>query len=163
DVAGFVGRAAHLSALDATLPDAAGGPDGRPAGPVVIATIAGTPGVGKTALAIHWAHRVRDRFPDGQLYVDLRGFSAGGPKPPVEALARFLTALGVAPDQIPVDVEPAVDLYRTMLADLRVLVVLDNAASADQVRPLLPGSPDCLALVTSRDRLGGLVARDGAR
>jgi len=111
---------------------------------------------------VHWAHRVRDRFPDGQLYMDLRGYATGSPLRPVEALARFLPALGVPARDVPVDVEQAAGLYRSLLAGRRMLVLLDNAGHPDQVRPLLPGSPGCLVLVTSRDHLGGLVARDGA-
>jgi DNA-binding SARP family transcriptional activator/tetratricopeptide (TPR) repeat protein len=156
DVAGFTGRSGYLRQLDELLPDA-----DRPTA-VVVAAIGGTAGVGKTALAVHWAHRVRDRFPDGQLYVNLNGHAAGPPMRPVDALARFLRALGVPADQVPVEVTEAAGLYRSALARARTLVVLDNAASADQVRPLLPGGPGCLVLVTSRDRLSGLAARDGA-
>jgi DNA-binding SARP family transcriptional activator/Tfp pilus assembly protein PilF len=156
-VAAFTGRQAHLRRLDALLPDEEANP------PVlVISAIAGTPGVGKTALAVHWAHQVRDRFPDGQLYVNLRGYAAGPPLRPIEALARFLQALGVPAEEIPVDEEDAAGLYRSLLAGRRTLVLLDNAHHPDQVRPLLPGSAGCLVLITSRDQLGGLVARDGA-
>lgn len=155
DVAGFTGRHTLLRQLDALLP--ARGPA------VAIVTVAGTPGVGKTALAVHWAHRVRDRFGDGQLYVNLRGYAAGEPVRPIDALARFLHALGVPAEQVPTDVEEAAALYRSVLADRRMLVLLDNAHHPDQVRPLLPGAPGCLVLVTSRDALTGLVARDGAR
>ena len=112
---------------------------------------------------MHWAHRVRHRFPDGQLYVNLRGYGPGERTRPLEALAHLLRALGVPAEQVPTDLDAAAALYRTVLADRRVLVLLDSAAGADQVRPLLPGSPQCLVVVTSRDRLGGLVARDGAR
>jgi DNA-binding SARP family transcriptional activator len=129
---------------------------------VAVGVISGTAGVGKTAVAVHWGHQVRTRFPDGQLYVDLRGYAAGPRVPPEEALADFLAALGVPADQVPLDLEPAAALYRTLLADKRMLVVLDNAGSAEQVRPLLPGAGGSLVLITSRDRLGGLVARDGA-
>lgn len=111
---------------------------------------------------MHWAHRIRDRFPDGQLYLDLRGYAAGSPVAAPEALTRFLKALGVAAERLPADAEEAASLYRSKLADRRVLIVLDNAASAEQVRPLLPGSPGCLVVVTSRDRLTGLVAKEGA-
>jgi DNA-binding SARP family transcriptional activator len=158
DAAGFSGRAADLARLDALLPSAGGRRDTA----VVISAIAGTAGVGKTALAVHWAHRIRNRFPDGQLYLNLRGYAAGSPVAPHEGLTRFLRALGVAPEAVPVDEEEAANLYRTRLADKRVLILLDNAASADQVRPLLPGSPGCLVVVTSRDRLTGLVAKEGA-
>ena len=149
DVANFVGRAEELAQLDAVRK-----------GPIAIC---GTAGVGKTALAVHWAHRVRHRFPNGQLYVDLRGFAPGSrPLRPIEAVARFLRALGVAPDGVPPEIDDAAGLYRTLLADRRVLVVLDNAADADQVRPLLPGGGHNLVVVTSRDQLHGLIARDGA-
>jgi DNA-binding SARP family transcriptional activator len=158
DVAGFTGRDDKLKHLDTLL---AG--DDDPAGTaVLISAIAGAAGIGKTALAVHWGNRVRDRFPDGQLYVNLRGWSAGPPVPPIQALASFLRALGVPGEQVPSDVPEAAALYRSLLAGKRVLVLLDNAAEPQQVRPLLPASAGCLALVTSRDRLGGLVALDGA-
>ncbi|MGN9908730.1 tetratricopeptide repeat protein [Phytohabitans sp. LJ34] len=158
DVPGFTGRADHLRTLDELLP----GHPGRAASTVVISAIAGTAGVGKTALAVHWGHRVRGRFPDGQLYLNLRGFAGEAPVRPIEALAHMLRSLGEPAEQIPVDVQTAAGRYRSLLADRQMLVVLDNAANADQVRPLLPGSPGCLVLVTSRDRLTGLLARDGA-
>jgi tetratricopeptide (TPR) repeat protein len=156
DVPGFTGRALQLAALDALL--ACQGQ--RPA--ALISAVAGTAGVGKTALAVHWAHRIADQFPDGQLYVDLRGYDPQRPLAPSEALARFLRGMGVNGDQIPADEAESAARYRTMLAGRRMLVVLDNAYRADQVRPLLPGSPSCFVLVTSRDDLAGLVARDGA-
>jgi len=156
-VAGFTGRAAALKQLDALLDR---GGDAHQV--LVVSTIAGTAGVGKTALAVHWAHQVADRFPDGQLHVNLRGYAAGPPLRPIDALARFLLALGVPAEQVPTGVEEAAGLYRSLLAGKRMLVVLDNAHQPDQVRPLLPGSSGCLVLVTSRDQLGGLVARDGA-
>lgn len=154
-VFGFTGREAYLKELDQLLPD-----DGRAVG---IAAITGPAGVGKTTLAIHWGHRVRDRFPDGELYVDLRGFAGGAPTRPVEALAQSLRALDVPPDQIPAEPVAAAGRYRSALAGRRMLIVLDNVASSEQARPLLPGEPGCVVLVTSRDRLSGLVARDGAR
>ncbi|MGN9907553.1 AfsR/SARP family transcriptional regulator [Phytohabitans sp. LJ34] len=157
-VSGFTGRDDHLRGLDELLP----GRTGRAANAVVITAIAGTAGIGKTALAVHWGHRVRSHFPDGQLYIDLRGFSVDAPVRAVEALAHLLRSLGEPAERIPADVQTAAGRYRSLLADRRVLVVLDNAVSADQVRPLLPGSPGCLVLVTSRDRLTGLLARDGA-
>jgi DNA-binding SARP family transcriptional activator/tetratricopeptide (TPR) repeat protein len=157
DVPGFAGRGADLARLDLLL--ASEDPDA-----VVISAIDGAAGVGKTALAVRWAHRVRDRFPDGQLYANLRGYAPGAvPVRPLDALARFLHALGVRPERVPSDVDEAAALYRSLLADRRVLVLLDNAAAADQVRPLLPGGVGSLVLVTSRDHLAGLVARDGAR
>jgi DNA-binding SARP family transcriptional activator/Tfp pilus assembly protein PilF/DNA-binding XRE family transcriptional regulator len=158
DTGGFTGRDEHIERLDAVL--ARRDNDGETA--VTIAAIAGTAGVGKTALAVHWAHRVRDRFPDGQLYVNLRGYASDSPVRPLEALTRFLHALGLPSERVPVDEEEAVGLYRTLLADRRALILLDNASGAEQVRPLLPGSPSCLVLVTSRDRLAGLTATEGA-
>jgi len=119
--------------------------------------------VGKTALAVQWAHRVAARFPDGQLYVNLRGFGPGGqPVEPAEAVRGFLAGMGVAQDQVPDGAPAQTALYRSLLAGKRVLVVLDNARNAGQVRPLLPGSPGCLAIVTSRSDLAGLVAAEGA-
>ncbi|MGW5718770.1 ATP-binding protein [Amycolatopsis sp. NPDC003865] len=159
-VTAFSGRTAELAALDALVP-----PEGRgqPAPAVVISAIGGSAGVGKTALAVHWAHRVRERFPDGQLFVDLRGFDHHrAPMLPQTALGHLLRGLGVAPTEIPADLDGLTRAYRSRVADQRLLVVLDNAVSAEQVRPLLPGSPSCHTLVTSRNRLGGLVARDGA-
>ncbi|MGW0762114.1 ATP-binding protein [Streptomyces sp. NPDC002814] len=159
-VAGFSGRTAELAALDALLP-----PDGRAhsAPTVVISAIGGSAGVGKTALAVYWAHRVRERFPDGQLYVNLRGFDHDqAPMLPQTALGHMLRSLGVAPADIPADLNELTRTYRSRMAGQRLLLMLDNAASADQVRPLLPGSPSCHTLVTSRNRLGGLIARDGA-
>jgi DNA-binding SARP family transcriptional activator len=157
-VAGFTGRAAALAELDALLHAAS---DGLA---VAIAVIGGSAGVGKTALAVRWASQRRDRFPDGQLYVDLGGYAPGTtPLRPDQALARMLRALGVAPEEIPLDLQEAGALYRSLLADRRTLVVLDNASAPNQVRPLLPAGPGCLVLITSRDRLAGLTARDGAR
>lgn len=158
DVAGFTGRDALLARLDAMLSTG----ESPTATAVVIAAVTGAAGVGKTALAVHWAHRVRDRFGDGQLYADLRGYAERPPVRPAAALARFLRALGVSHSEIPSDVDEAGALYRSRLAGRRFLVLLDNAHTHEQVRPLLPGSPGCLAIVTSRDQLAGLVARDGA-
>jgi len=158
DVPGFTGRAEQLARLDALLPDGTGTSPGT----VVITAIAGTAGVGKTALAVHWAHQVRERFPDGHLYVNLHGYAPGSPLGPLAALAQMLGALGVAADGVPLQLDQAAGLYRSLLAGKRVLVVLDDARSAAQVRPLLPGSPGCLVLITSRDRLDGLVASHGA-
>ncbi|MGW4380562.1 BTAD domain-containing putative transcriptional regulator [Kitasatospora sp. NPDC004531] len=150
----FVGRRAELRALDALV---APGPQPR------LAVLAGPPGVGKTALAVHWSQLRREHFPDGQLYVDLRGHSAQPALRPVEVLARFLRALGTAPDRLPGEQDEAAALYRTLLAGRRVLVVLDNARDAEQVRPLLPGAGGCAVVVTARRRLTGLVAGEGAR
>ncbi|TDV49703.1 AfsR/SARP family transcriptional regulator [Actinophytocola oryzae] len=162
EVTAFTGRESPLKQLDILLPDP-GDPDGAAGPPLpVIATIVGTAGVGKTALAMRWAHQVRRHFPDGQLYVNMRGHAAGPPMRPIDALARFLPALGVPAEQVPLEVDVAASLYRSLLADTRTLVLLDNVAHSDQVRPLLPGSRGCRVLLTSRDKLGGLVARDGA-
>lgn len=154
----FAGRADELKALSELLARRAGA-----GGAVVISAIGGTAGIGKTTLAVHWAHQVADRFPDGQLYVNLRGFDPSGtPMPPAEAVRRFLGALGVPARRIPVDPEEQVALYRSELAGRRVLLVLDNARDVEQVRSLLPGSPGSLVLLTSRNRLAELVAVDGA-
>jgi DNA-binding SARP family transcriptional activator len=159
DVPGFAGRAAQLRQLDAALAETEGD---RP-GAVVISAIAGTAGIGKTALAVHWAHRVADRFPDGQLYLNLRGFDPGGaPMPATEAVRGLLHALGVPADRVPSQPDAQAGLFRSLLAGRRMLVLLDNARDAEQVRPLLPGSPGCLALVTSRNQLTSLVATAGA-
>jgi hypothetical protein len=130
----------------------------------VVAALSGTAGVGKTALAVQWAHRAADRFPDGQLYVDLRGFApAGAMLDPGTALHRFLQALGVPVERIPSDVEARAALHRTVLAGKRVLVVIDNARDSDHARPLLPGSAGAVAVVTSRSSLAGLVATGAHR
>jgi tetratricopeptide (TPR) repeat protein len=149
EAAGFTGRAEHLRRLDTLLP---GG------GTVDPVTICGAAGVGKTALAVHWAHRVRQLFPDGQLYVNLRGYGPDLPLRPIDALAGFLPALGVPADQVPIEPAAAAARYRARLAGKRLLVLLDNANHADQVRPLLPPGPGCLALVTSRTSLADLGA-----
>ncbi len=152
DVYGFTGRGAELDRLDGLL-DQAG----------LICVVAGTAGVGKTALAVRWAHRVAAAFPDGCLYVDLRGYDPDRPLSPAEALAGLLRSLGVDGVDIPHDEAERAARYRTVLADRRVLVLLDNARDTDQVRLLLPGDPGCVVLVTSRDALTGLVVRHGAR
>jgi DNA-binding SARP family transcriptional activator/Tfp pilus assembly protein PilF len=152
DVPRFTGRTGDLDWLDRAL--CAG---------TTVAAVTGTAGVGKTALALRWAHRVRDRFPDGQLYVNLRGYAQAPPLRPIDALAGFLRAFGVAAERVPTDVDEAIALLRGVLDGRRVLVVLDNAAGAEQVRPLLPAGSGSLALVTSRDALAGLAARGAVR
>jgi DNA-binding SARP family transcriptional activator len=158
-VRGFTGRAAELDKLSRLLDDASP----EPPGPVLISAIDGTAGVGKTALAVHWAHQVAVRFPDGQLYVNLRGYDPGQPVRASDALAGFLRALGVPGQDVPADDDERAARYRTLLAGRRLLVVLDNASDVEQVRLLLPGSPGCVAVVTSRDSLTGLVVREGAQ
>lgn len=155
----FTGRDDELAALTDLLDQAGASGDG-PA--VVISAIGGMAGVGKTALAVHWAHRVAERFPDGQLYVNLHGFDSCEPVAAADALASFLRALGCSGPDIPFDDDERAGAYRSRVAGRRMLVVLDNARNAEQVRPLLPGSPECVTLVTSRDALAGLVAGDGA-
>ncbi|MFB7273553.1 tetratricopeptide repeat protein [Streptomyces sp. NPDC056244] len=158
DVRGFVNRTTDLERLDAELDL-----DGDGAGSVPVRVIAGTAGVGKTSLAVYWAHRAKEHFPDGQLYVNLRGYDPGAPLNPAQALERFLVALGVPAGVVPTDLEARAAMYRTLLADKKILIVLDNAATVGQVRPLLPGAGRCLTLITSRSRLSGLVARNGAQ
>jgi len=153
----FAGRQAELTALNSLLDQSA-----RSGGRVVVSAISGTAGVGKTALAVYWAHQVADRFPDGQLFANLRGYDLEQPVTAADALAGFLRALGMPDRDIPLTVDERAARYRSLLADRRILVILDNAGSAEQVRPLLPGVQACMAVVTSRDSLAGLVARDGA-
>ncbi|MBB4965340.1 tetratricopeptide repeat protein [Saccharothrix violaceirubra] len=153
----FVGRADDLHALDdALLPTSAG--------TVVVTSVGGAGGIGKTSLVLHWAHSRSDEFPDGQLYVDLRGFSPDSePLAAATAARGFLCALGVAPATIPVDEHAQTAQFRTLAARRRMLVVLDNAADSDQVAPLLPASSTCLVVITSRRRPGGLINSVGAR
>jgi tetratricopeptide (TPR) repeat protein len=158
DVHRFVNRTAELGQLNAVLP----AEDGAPV-VVSVCVVAGTAGAGKTSLVLHWAHQVRHRFPDGQLYVNLRGYDPGQPLSAQAALRGFLPALGVPADSVPQDPDATAAYYRSLLSDRRMLIVLDNAATAAQVRPLLPGGAHCLTLVTSRSRLSGLAVRDGAR
>jgi DNA-binding SARP family transcriptional activator/Tfp pilus assembly protein PilF len=158
DNAHFTGRTDALRALTALATRAA---DARNA--VVISAIGGTAGIGKTALAVRWSQENTDRFPDGQLYVNLRGFDpAGTPVEAGAAILGFLEALGVPSERMPTTQDARAALYRSRLAGRRLLIVLDNARDAEQVRPLLPGSPGCLVLITSRSQLTGLVALDGA-
>jgi tetratricopeptide (TPR) repeat protein/transcriptional regulator with XRE-family HTH domain len=156
--ANFTGRSEELATLTELTSQAAD----EASNAVVISAIGGTAGVGKTALALQWAHRVAENFPDGQLYVNLRGYDTGEPRRAADALASFLRSLGMTGADIPAELDERAARYRSLLAGRRVLVLLDNAISAEQVRPLLPGSPGCVTLVTSRDKLAGLIARDGA-
>jgi DNA-binding SARP family transcriptional activator/tetratricopeptide (TPR) repeat protein len=152
---GFVGRAAELRTMTSWTADAPGLGAGVVSGPA---------GIGKTSLALHWAHEVADQFRDGQVFLDLNGFGpAGLPTTPAEAVGRLLEALQVPPARVPASFHGQVGLYRSLLSQRRMLLVLDNARDEDQVRPLLPGSAGCLAVVTSRASLAGLVAVNGAR
>ena len=154
----FAGRRAELDLLTGLLGEAGARPE-----PVLIITIGGMAGVGKTALAVHWAHQVAHRFPDGQLYVNLRGFDPSGrPVAAAEAIRGMLDALGIPAGQIPTGQDAQAGLYRSLLAGKRMLVLLDNAREAGQIRPLLPGGPGCLVVVTSRNQLAGLATADGA-
>ena len=155
----FVGRAGEMAVLSGLL---AGAGQASP-GTTVISVIGGMAGVGKTALAVQWAHQVAEQFPDGQLYINLHGYAPGEPVPASDALAMLLGSLGMAGHDIPVEAGERAARYRSLLAGRRMLVVLDNARDTGQVRPLLPGTAGCVTLVTSRDSLAGLVARDGAR
>jgi DNA-binding SARP family transcriptional activator len=156
DPGAFVGREPEYGELAALAEQAADA--------ALICVIDGAAGVGKTALAIYAGRRLAPLFADGQLYADLRGFGPGQPPvPAAEALAGFLHALGIIPPAVPADVDEQAAMYRSLLAERRMLIVLDNVADAAQVRPLLPGAPGSLVLITSRSRLSGLTARDGAR
>jgi hypothetical protein len=155
-VPAFVGRRPELDALSGVLH--------QPGGTAVVSAIGGIAGVGKTALAVHWAHQVAGEFPDGQLFVNLRGFDPSEtPLAPGDAVRMLLDALQVPADQLPRTVEGQLGMYRTLLAGKRMLVVLDNARDAAQLRPLLPGSPTCRVVVTSRNQLTSLAAIEAAR
>lgn len=152
----FTGRAGELAELARTLETA-----GTHA--ALICAITGMAGVGKTALGLRWAQQIAPRFPDGQLYADLRGFGpTGRPVAPTDALTAFLDALGITSAKIPANEEARQCLYRSRLAGRRMLIFLDNAQDEAQVRPLLPGGPGCVVIVTSRNQLGGLAAVEGA-
>ncbi|MGW4622340.1 AfsR/SARP family transcriptional regulator [Streptomyces sp. NPDC004592] len=151
----FTGRRHELAHVERLLP--------APEGAVSTVLIGGMAGVGKTTLAVHWAHMLADRFPDGQLYVNLRGFHpTGSVMSPAEAIRSFLDAFGVPAQRIPAGLDAQAALYRSLVAGRRVLIVLDNARDTEHVRPLLPGAPGCLVVVTSRNQLYGLVAGEGA-
>ncbi|MBW4719716.1 AfsR/SARP family transcriptional regulator [Saccharothrix obliqua] len=153
DIGDFVGRGEAVRLIEALLRTAQGVP---------VVTLAGPPGVGKTALAVHAAHQLRRYFPDGQLYVNLRGYAQGPPLNAVDVLPRFLRAQGVPPESVPLDQDEQEAMFRSRLTGQHVLLVLDNAANAEQIRPLLPGSPGCAVLVTSRDTLRGLAVSHAA-
>ena len=158
DLATFSGRAEHAKRIVGYL-----GGDGPDPAIARVAVIVGTGGIGKTSLAVHCAHRLAGRYPDGQLYVNLRGFDPSGPPVrPREILRGFLIALGVPDSGIPAGFEPQVALYRSRTAERRIIVVLDNVRDADQARPLLPGGPGCGAIVTSRDQLSALIVHEAA-
>src|SRR5215468_1505120 len=164
DVRGFSGRRVELDALDELAAICGIAANGAGERPLPIGIIAGVAGVGKTGLALHWSHGAMHRFPDGQLYADLRGYDAHQePLPPGTALDGFLRALGVPGEQIPGALDERAALFRSVVHGRQVLIVLDNARTPEQVRPLLPGSSSCLVLISSRDRLDDLVAHEGAR
>ncbi|MET8140807.1 tetratricopeptide repeat protein [Sphaerisporangium sp. NPDC005288] len=154
DVPGFVGRATELAAMNRVLGSRT---------PLVISAIEGMAGVGKSALAVRWAHRVRERFPDGSLYADLGGHAPTGPADPARVLGDFLAALGTAPARVPGGLEARSALFRALLDQRRILVILDNARSEQQVRPLLPTADGCATVITSRVPLHGLVVRERAQ
>ncbi|MEO3808432.1 tetratricopeptide repeat protein [Sphaerisporangium sp. B11E5] len=150
-----------MSELDGTLRAVRNAADAGTSA-VAVCAIAGPPGVGKTALAVHWAHRVRAQFPDGELYVDMQGYGPGIAITPEYALDHFLRALDISPDNIPADLEGRASLFRSILDARRILVIIDNVASSQQVRRLLPATRQCFAVVTSRSTLPGVVVREGA-
>lgn len=157
-VAQLTGRDTDLAAMDKVL-----APSGAKEGHSRLCVVTGTAGVGKTALAVHWAHRHREEFPDGQLFFDLRGYSTDEPATPDRVLTAFIRAMGGEVNALSQDVEEQAALFRTLVTGKRLLIVLDNARSAEQIRPLLPGASGCLVVVTSRESLPGLAVRDGAQ
>lgn len=157
DVRYFVNRAQELTRLGSLLAEDRDEPLVGP-----LAVITGMAGVGKTSLALHWAHAVRPHFPGGELYANLRGYAVGSPVSPERVLGQFLADLGVPAAQVPVEQERREAMFRSLLADQHMLLILDNAAHSAQVRPLLPGASGCLVVVTSRDDLSGLVVQQGA-
>jgi tetratricopeptide (TPR) repeat protein len=155
DIPGFTGRQDVLTDLDRLV-------ENQGTTPVIIA-LSGMPGIGKTALAVHWAHMMAERFPDGQLFIDLRGYSVRGALPPRAALQQALRTLRVPVSRLPVDEDELAALFRSRLANNRVLLLLDDARDAQQVYSMLPGTPSCVVVVTARRKLAGLVARYGAQ
>jgi tetratricopeptide (TPR) repeat protein len=151
----FVDRNAELAKLDDLL-------ESSSRAPIVISAISGAGGIGKTELAIHWAHIVKDKFPDGQIYINLRGFGQLDPIQPSEFFADFFASFGIAKERIPARLDAQGSLYRSVLGGKRVLVILDNALNSSQVRPLLPGTDTCVVIVTSRHRLDSLAIHEGA-
>jgi tetratricopeptide (TPR) repeat protein len=164
DVSSFVDRKSEIRALDRLI-------SGRPKSsstaarplPVAVVVITGSAGVGKTALALHWAHRIRDRFPDGEIYANLRGYDSGPPSTAEVVLDRILRDLSVPASRIPAELDGRAALFRSLVAERRVLIVLDNVADVSQVRPIIPGAPGPLLVITSRSQLPGLAIRDGAQ
>ena len=167
-VTGFSGREDEIAELDAHVDAARDRVEGSVstqglADGTVVAVLHGTAGIGKTALAVHWAHHVAPRYPDGQLYANLRGFDPRrAPVAPADVLRGFLEALGTPANRVPNEVDAMAAQFRTLLAGRSVLLLLDNARDADQVRPLLPGGGGCVAVVTSRTPLASLAAAEGA-
>jgi tetratricopeptide (TPR) repeat protein len=164
DVSVFVDRQSELRALTRLRGTRSGGPALHVRSPsAAVVVISGSAGVGKTALALHWAHLVRGGFPDGELYANLRGFDEGPPVSAEAALDRFLRDLGVPAEAIPADLDGRSALFRSRIAGRRILILLDNAVGTGQVRPLIPGGPGPLLIITSRNQLSGLAIRDGAQ
>jgi tetratricopeptide (TPR) repeat protein len=164
DVSAFINRGTELRALTRLISVKAGGTARRsPGGPAAVVVITGSAGVGKTALALHWAHRVHDKFPEGELYANLRGYDDGPPVSAEVVLDRFLRDLGISAEAIPADLDGRTALYRSLIAGRHILIVLDNVSGIGQVRPLIPGSPGPLLVITSRNQLPGLAIRDGAQ
>lgn len=159
DLATFTGRHTELDQARALLPWNVNRSE-----TMTVGVVSGMAGIGKTTLAVHLAHEIAERFPDGQLFINLRGFDATGSiMAPEEAIRIFLDALGVPPQRIPAQLEAQTSLYRTLLAQRRMLILLDNARDVEQVRPLMPGSPSCLVIITSRNQLASLIANEGAQ
>jgi tetratricopeptide (TPR) repeat protein len=158
----FINRMPSLTQLSRLLDDASE-EESESSPPITVVTaIGGAPGVGKTALAVHWARQVRDRFPDGDLYIDMRGYGSTSRLSEEQALDKFLRSLGVTPELIPIDIEERAALYRSVVSSKRLLIVIDNVSSVRQVRRLLPGSRRCFVVITTRGSLSSLVAREGA-